>query len=230
MQTLVIEDDAVLGKAIKRGLEDAGCGCDWRRNGEDGLTAAMTQSADVILLDLMLPDLPGLELLAALRRRGVQTPVLILSALGSVDERVAGLHAGADDYLVKPFAFDELLARLHAMTRRALPIATQRYHAGPLDLDLALRRVNRDGAEIDLTPTEFSLLEFLMRHAGQVVTRKMLCEHLWEADWEGVTNVIEVHITRLRGKIDRGFDTPLLHTVRGRGYVLRAEAERAIDE
>ncbi len=224
MKVLLIEDDAVLGKAIQQGLRESGHECDWARDGVRGLAAAMTQGSDVLLLDLMLPDLPGLELLAELRRAGVRTPVLILSALGSVDERVAGLRAGADDYLIKPFAFPELLARLDALNRRSLVAPAQLYQVGPLSLDLTVRRVVRDAEEIDLTPTEFSLLEFLMRHSGQVVTRKMLCEHLWDADWEGVTNVIEVHVTRLRGKIDRGFSAPLLHTVRGRGYVLRATA------
>jgi two-component system OmpR family response regulator/two-component system copper resistance phosphate regulon response regulator CusR len=170
----------------------------------------------------MLPDLPGLELLSSVRSAGIQTPVLILTALGSVDERVAGLEAGADDYLVKPFAFPELLARLAAITRRSLQLNAQQLTAGPLSLDLSTRRVLRHGKEIDLTPTEFSLLEFLMRNAGQVVTRKMICEHLWDADWEGVTNVIEVHVNRLRSKIDRDFAVPLLQTVRGRGYVLRS--------
>jgi two-component system OmpR family response regulator/two-component system copper resistance phosphate regulon response regulator CusR len=138
-----------------------------------------------------------------------------------VDDRVAGLNAGADDYLVKPFAFPELTARLNAVCRRTSHRPSSSIVVGPIQLDLTNRRVTRDGTDIELTPTEFSLLEFLMRHAGQVVTRKMLCEHLWEADWEGVTNVIEVHINRLRGKIDRSFSDALIQTVRGRGYVLR---------
>jgi len=145
----------------------------------------------------------------------------LLTALGSVDDRVKGLKAGADDYLVKPFAFPELIARLEAICRRILDRPSTTLTAGPLTLDLTNRRATRGGEEINLTPTEFSLLEFLMRYAGQVVTRKMLCEHLWESDWEGVTNVVEVHINRLRGKIDKGFDEQLIQTVRGRGYVLR---------
>jgi two-component system OmpR family response regulator/two-component system copper resistance phosphate regulon response regulator CusR len=160
--------------------------------------------------------------LRKLRSQGVRTPVLILTALGSIDERVQGLQHGADDYLVKPFAFPELLARLTAITRRSLQLSSQQLTTGPLSLDLSTRRVMRDGQEISLTPTEFRLLEFLMRNTGQVVTRKMLCEHLWEADWEGVTNLIEVHVNRLRAKIDREFDSSLLQTVRGRGYVLRS--------
>jgi two-component system OmpR family response regulator len=225
MRVLIVEDDHVLGKALEQGLSEAGRPCQWVRDGRAGLEAALAQDADVVVLDLMLPDLSGIELLTTLRGQGVRTPVLILTALGSVEERVAGLQAGADDYLVKPFAFPELFARLDAITRRSIHLQSQCLEVGPLSLDLATRRVTRDGTEIDLTPTEFSLLEFLMRNEGQVMTRKMLCEHLWDADWVGVTNVIEVHITRLRAKIDKTFAQPLLHTVRGRGYVLRVASE-----
>jgi two-component system OmpR family response regulator/two-component system copper resistance phosphate regulon response regulator CusR len=221
MNVLVVEDDEILGKALRRGLEEAGHGCTWVKNGERGFAVAQSQKCDTIILDLMLPDRSGLDVLQGLRAQGIRTPVLILTALGSVDERVDGLNAGADDYLVKPFSFSELLARLAAITRRSINLHAQELKVGPLSLDLSLRRVTRDGVEIDLTPTEFSLLEFLMRNAGQVLTRKMLCEHLWDSYWEGVTNVIEVHVTRLRAKIDRGFDQSLLQTVRGRGYVLR---------
>jgi two-component system OmpR family response regulator/two-component system copper resistance phosphate regulon response regulator CusR len=221
MDILVVEDDEVLGKAIRRGLEEAGHRCTWKTSGIGGLEEAVLPRYGAVILDLMLPDLPGLEVLRRMRSQGGQTPVLILTALGSVDERVTGLDAGADDYLVKPFAFPELLARLTAITRRSMQGALQQLTVGPLSLDLALRRVVREGREIELTPTEFSLLEFLMRNAGQAVTRKMICEHLWDANWEGVTNVIEVHVNRLRSKIDRDFATPLLHTVRGRGYILR---------
>ena len=221
MDVLIVEDDDVLGKAVRRGLEDAGHRCTWVRNGAKGLDLATAQKCDAIVLDLMLPDRPGLDVLREVRGQGIQTPVLILTALGSVEERVDGLNAGADDYLIKPFSFPELLARLSAVSRRSLNLNSQQLKVGPLSLDLSTRRVTRDGSEIDLTPTEFSLLEFLMRNAGQVLTRKMLSEHLWDSDWEGVTNVIEVHITRLRGKIDRDFNPPLLQTVRGRGYVLR---------
>jgi len=221
VEVLVIEDDLVLGKSLQKGLEEADHKCVWTRSGLEGLTQAGACRFDVIVLDLNLPDLPGLDVLRSLRQQGVHTPVVILSALGSVDERVAGLEAGADDYLVKPFAFSELIARLTAVTRRSIARQSQTLTVGPLTLDLSMRRASRDGQEFDLTPTEFSLLEFLMRNAGQVVTRRMLCEHLWESDWEGVTNVIEVHITRLRAKMDRGFNEQLLHTVRGRGYVLK---------
>lgn len=221
MEVLVVEDDDVLGKALRRGLEDAGHRCIWTKSGEKGLQEAARQKCDAIVLDLMLPDRSGLDVLQHVREQGVQTPVIILTALGSVEERVAGLNAGADDYIIKPFSFSELLARLTAVSRRSINLNSQHLNVGPLSLDLSTRRVARDGREIDLTPTEFSLLEFLMRNAGQVLTRKMLSEHLWDSDWEGVTNVIEVHITRLRGKIDRDYDSALLHTVRGRGYVLR---------
>ena len=223
MELLVIEDDHVLGKAIQRGLTEAGHHCEWVRNGQRGLTEAQTQRFDAILLDLLLPDLSGMEVMKSIRDQGIRTPVLMLTALSSIEDRVGGLKAGADDYLVKPFAFPELLARIEAIIRRTGDRPSTLLKVGPLTLDLTNRHVSRGTAELSLTPTEFSLLEFLMRYAGQVVTRKMLCEHLWESDWEGVTNVVEVHINRLRGKIDRGFDEPLIQTVRGRGYVLRAQ-------
>lgn len=221
MEILLVEDDHVLGKAIQRGLTDAGHACTWERSGQTGLDQAGSQRFEAIILDLLLPDLPGLDVMRRLRQAGVRTPILVLTALGSIDDRVHGLNAGADDYLVKPFAFPELIARLEAIFRRSKDRPSTTLSAGPLTLDLSVRRVTRGDAEITLTPTEFSLLEYLMRYAGQVVTRKMLCEHLWESDWEGVTNVVEVHINRLRGKIDRGYDEPLIQTVRGRGYVLR---------
>ncbi len=222
MNLLVVEDDQALGDALLRGLREAGHGCQWERSGERGFEEAISQTFDALILDLMLPDLPGMDVMRQVREAGVRTPVLILTALGSVDDRVKGLNSGADDYLVKPFAFAELLARLEAISRRNKDRPGTLLQAGPLALDLAKRVVTRDGVEISLTPTEFSLLEYLMRYAGQVVTRKMLCEHLWEADWEGVTNVVEVHINRLRGKIDKSFDEPLIQTVRGRGYLLKA--------
>lgn len=221
MKLLVIEDDLVFGKALQRGLCDAGHECLWAQEGRKGHDLAVQQVFDAIVLDLMLPDLSGQEILGQLRGQGTTTPVLILTALGSVEDRVHGLRSGADDYLVKPFAFPELLARLEAICRRVPPQPTTLLRIGPVELDLRSRRVMREDKEIGLTPTEFSLLEYLMRMNGQVVTRKMLCEHLWEADWEGVTNVIEVHINRLRAKIDRGFDKPLIHTVRGLGYAFR---------
>ena len=222
MDLLVIEDDALIGKALRTGLTEAGHTCIWARDGEKGLQLACGQPFDAVILDLMLPGRPGLEVLFELRSSGIQSPVIALTALGSVEERVAGLNAGADDYVVKPFALVELMARVEAVCRRTAtrpPAVTQ---AGQLTLDLATRRVTREAKEIDLTPTEFSLLELLMRHAGQVVTRRMLCEHLWDTDWEGATNVIEVHINRLRGKLDKGYNDSVIQTVRGRGYALRA--------
>lgn len=221
MELLVVEDDAVLGRVVQRELNEAGYQCEWARNGSKGLEHAQAQKFDAILLDLMLPDMSGMELLRQIRAAGILTPVIVLSAMSSVDERVSGLNAGADDYLVKPFSIAELTARLTAVCRRSHNKPSTSTKVGPLELDLTTRRVSRNEQEIDLTPTEFSMLEFLMRYHGQVVSRKMLCEHLWESDWEGATNVIEVHINRLRSKIDKGFDEPLIHTVRGRGYTLR---------
>ncbi len=221
MQLLVVEDDPVVGRALRQGFCEANHECEWARDGERGLELAKTQQFDAIVLDLLLPRRPGLEILKELRAAGIQTPVLLLTALGAVDERVAGLSAGADDYIVKPFAFPELMARLQAVCRRSVTRPSPILEVGDLCLDLATRRVTRGGVEIMLSPTEFSLLEFLMRHAGQVVTRKMLCEHIWYADWEGMTNVVEVHINRLRSKLDRGHETSAIQTIRGRGYAIR---------
>jgi two-component system OmpR family response regulator/two-component system copper resistance phosphate regulon response regulator CusR len=222
MEILIVEDEQTLGRAVQRGLSDAGHNCQWAKTGTRGLQEGLTQKYDAIVLDLMLPELSGTEVLKQLRAAGIRTPVMILTAKGSVEDRVEGLREGADDYLVKPFAMTELLARLDAICRRVQLRPSSEIAVGPLQLDLTNRRVLREGKEIMLTPTEFTLLEYLMRYAGQVVTRKMLCEHLWEADWAGVTNVVEVHINRLRGKVDRGFAESLIQTVRGRGYVLRA--------
>jgi two-component system OmpR family response regulator/two-component system copper resistance phosphate regulon response regulator CusR len=219
---LVVEDDPAIGKALVQGLREAGHTCQWERTGDKARPALAEQRFDVAILDVMLPGASGLELLAETRQRGVLTPVILLTALGSVEERVQGLEAGADDYVVKPFAFAELLARIEAVRRRTNTRPAPVLEQGNVTLDLTTRRVRRGGREIDLSPTEFSLLEILMRYAGQVVTRKMLCEHLWDSDWEGMTNVIEVHVNRLRGKLDRGGAAPLVHTVRGRGYVFRA--------
>ena len=221
MDILIIEDDTVIGKAVQKGLEEAGHQCQWLKDGTSGLEVARTQKHDVLILDLLIPGESGLAILEKLRKDGIKTPVLILTALGSIDDRVTGLKKGADDYLVKPFAMPELLARVEALCRRSTIKPSAMLQVGDLVLDLPTRRVTSAGVEIDLTPTEFSILEMLMRHAGQVVTRKMLCESLWESDWEGTTNVIEVHINRLRTKLQRGSKEPLIHTVRGRGYALR---------
>jgi two-component system OmpR family response regulator/two-component system copper resistance phosphate regulon response regulator CusR len=222
MELLVIEDDPLIGRSLQKGLEEARHQCTWVKDGRRGRELALSQQFDAVLLDLLLPGESGLNVLRELRDIGVRTPILILTALGSVEERVAGLKAGADDYVVKPFALVELLARLEAVCRRTTDKPAPLMRVGELSLDLTTRRVTRAGVEIDLTPTEFSLLELLMRYAGQVVTRRMLCEHLWEEDWEGETNVIEVHINRLRNKLQRGFTDSQIETVRGRGYVVRA--------
>jgi two-component system OmpR family response regulator/two-component system copper resistance phosphate regulon response regulator CusR len=220
MQVLVVEDDPVIGRALRQGFAEAGVSCDWATEGEGGLGKARSGQFDAIVLDLLLPGKSGLDVLGELRAAGVQTPVIVMTALGAVEDRVRGLRSGADDYLVKPFDFTELLARIQAVCRRAVTRPSPVLEAGELCLDLATRRVTRAGKEVALTPTEFSLLEYLMRYAGQVVTRKMLCEHLWAADWEGNTNVIEVHVNRLRGKLDRGFERSAIQTVRGRGYAV----------
>jgi two-component system, OmpR family, response regulator len=222
MNLLIIEDDPVIGKSLAKGFEESTCGCRWVRDGQDGLQTALQESFDAIVLDILLPGRMGLDVLRDLRSEGVRTPVILLTALGTVEERVAGLRAGADDYIVKPFAFAELAARLEAVCRRTVDRPSATVTTGDLVLDLSTRRVTNTGNEIDLTPTEFSLLEFLIRHTGTVVTRKMLCEHLWDADWEGETNVIEVHINRLRGKLERAEAGSPIQTVRGRGYVFRS--------
>lgn len=221
LELLVVEDEKVLGRAIERGLTEAGNHCTWTRSGSEGLQLACTSSFDAIVLDLLLPDMVGLDLLGHFRRDGHRTPVLILTALGSTDDRVRGLDSGADDYLVKPFEFAELLARLHALVRRSSIRPAMSHEFGPLRLDLSTRKVSRAGDDIDLSPTEFSVLEFLLRYHDTVVTRKMLNEHLWGEDWGSMSNIIDVHINRLRRKIDRGYEQPLIQTVRGRGYVLR---------
>jgi two-component system OmpR family response regulator/two-component system copper resistance phosphate regulon response regulator CusR len=222
MNVLVVEDDPVIGKSLSKGLTEAGHECVWVKNGQQGLDRILSQRFDVIVLDLLLPEMPGLEVLRQIRTTGVRTPILLLTALGSVEDRVTGLKAGADDYLVKPFAFPELMARLEAVCRRTVDRPPAVMTVGDLRLDLTTRRLQKGNHEIDLTPTEFSILELLMRHAGQAVTRKMLCEHLWDTDWEGTTNVIEVHINRIRKKVDEEGNTSIIQTVRGRGYALRA--------
>jgi two-component system OmpR family response regulator/two-component system copper resistance phosphate regulon response regulator CusR len=221
MRVLVIEDDPMTGKALRTGFAESGVDCDWLTDGVRGLEQARSRQFDAIVLDQLLPGLDGREVLRALRDAGIQTPVILLTALGTVQDRVRGLQGGADDYLIKPFDFAELIARLQAVCRRAVTRPAPVLEVGDLRLDLARRRVTRGGRDVELSPTEFSLLEFLMRHAGQVVTRKMLCEHLWRADWDGVTNVVEVHINRLRAKMDRGCADSAVQTVRGRGYAIR---------
>jgi len=224
MRVLVIEDDADVAAYIVKALTEAGHNPSHADNGRDGLVMAMTDDFDVLVVDRMLPGPDGLTIIRTLRASEDQTPALILSALGDIDDRVKGLKAGGDDYLTKPFAASELLARLEALTRRAsargAPAETK-LSVGDLEMDLLSRSVSRAGTVIDLQPREFRLLECLMRNAGSVVTRTMLLEDVWDYHFDPQTNVIDVHVSRLRQKIDKDFDTPLLHTVRGAGYVLR---------
>ena len=222
MRILLIEDDAETAAYLQKALRESGHQAEHASDGEAGLTAARSAAYDVLIVDRMLPRLDGLTIIETLRAEGNRTPVLILSALGAVDDRVKGLRAGSDDYLTKPFAFSELLARIEALERRQAPEATQtRYVVGDLVLDRLSHKVTRAGEPIILQPREYRLLEYLMRHAGQVVTRTMLLENVWDYHFDPQTNVIDVHVSRLRAKVDKGFDRPLLETVRGAGYVIR---------
>jgi two-component system OmpR family response regulator len=224
MKVLVIEDDREAAAYVVKGLGESGFVVDHAAEGRDGLFMATGGGYDALIVDRMLPGLDGLALVTALRAAEIRTPVLILSALGAVDDRVKGLRAGGDDYLVKPFAFAELLARLEALLRRSfVGQTTTRLTVGDLEMDLLARKARRAGREIELLPREFRLLEFLMRHAGHVVTRTMLLENVWDYHFDPQTNVIDVHVSRLRQKLDKGFDKPLLHTVRGAGYRLAVE-------
>jgi two-component system, OmpR family, response regulator len=224
MKLLVIEDDREAAAYIAKGLSESGYVVDLAPDGRTGLFMASSGNYDALIIDRMLPGMDGLALLTALRAAEIRTPVLILSALGAVDDRVKGLRAGGDDYLAKPFAFAELLARIEALLRRGSSASTQptRLKVGDLEMDLLTRNVTRGGREIELLPREFHLLEFLMRRAGQVVTRTMLLENVWDYHFDPQTNVIDVHVSRLRQKIDKGFAKPMLHTIRGAGYSLRA--------
>ena len=225
MRILVVEDDKDVAGFVLKGLREAGHTVEHADNGRDGLFLAASENFDAIILDRMLPGgIDGLRLLETLRGQDNATPVLFLSALGQVDDRVKGLKAGGDDYLTKPFAFAELLARVEALTRRGKSDGpATRLQVGDLEMDLLSRSVRRGAQKIDLQPREFRLLEYLMRHAGQVVTRTMLLEGVWDYHFDPQTNVIDVHISRLRQKIDKPFETSLLHTVRNAGYMLRAE-------
>jgi two-component system OmpR family response regulator len=223
MRILIVEDDLEAADAMERGLTETGHVCARAADGEEGLTAARDGEFDVMIVDRMMPKMNGVQLIETIRREGDQTPVLFLSALGEVGDRVAGLQAGGDDYLVKPYAFAELIARVEALSRRRETGSVQTLlKVGELEMDLIGRAVHRQGKEIDLQPREFQLLEFMMRHAGQSVTRTMLLEKVWEYHFDPQTNVIDVHISRLRSKIDKGFDRPMLQTVRGAGYRLDA--------
>ncbi len=222
MRLLVVEDDRDAADYLRKAFREAGHVVDHAADGEEGLVLALDGGYDVLIVDRMLPRRDGLSLVAELRGRGDKTPTLILSALGQVDDRVTGLRAGGDDYLPKPYAFSELLARVEALARRGGPQAADTvYRVADLELDRLAHRVTRGGQEIVLQPREFRLLEYLMRHAGQVVTRTMLLENVWDYHFDPQTNVIDVHVSRLRSKIDKGFEPPLLHTVRGAGYIVR---------
>lgn len=221
MKALFVEDDQKVGKFIKQGLEEAGFVVDFVTDGQEGLKRVLTSSYDVAIVDIMLPGLDGLSLIEEARRNQIRTPMLILSAKRTVDERVRGLQAGGDDYLVKPFAFPELLARLHALLRRSQDLAEPiTLRVGSLSMDLISRKVVRDGKTIELQTREFDLLEYLMRNAGHVVSRKMVMEHVWGYNYYPETNVIEVGMCRLRDKVDKGFQKSLIHTIRGVGYVM----------
>jgi two-component system, OmpR family, response regulator len=223
MRILLAEDDTEIATHVGNGLREAGYEVEHHADGASALTAAAVGKFDLLIVDRMLPQLEGLALIAALRGQGVATPVLVLSALGTVDHRVEGLKAGGDDYLVKPFALAELLARVEALLRRGSAAAGARgamlLRVADLELDRVSRKVNRAGKPIDLTAREFKLLEYLMQHPGQVVTRTMLLENVWDLHFDPQTNLIDVHVSRLRQEIDRDFARPLLHTVRGAGYM-----------
>lgn len=225
MNILLLEDDQKTASFIKRGLSELGHVVHWSEDGSDGLSKALAASYDVLIVDRMLPERSGISVISELRAQGIKTPVLILTALSAVEDRVEGLEAGADDYLGKPFAFSELLARVRALHRRHAEdslVDRDQITIADLEVDLRNRRVHRAGKRLDLTPQEYRLLEFLLRHAGQTVTRTMLLEGLWNYDFDTRTNIIDAHVSRLRAKIDRGFDVPLLRTLRGVGYVLDA--------
>jgi len=222
MRILLVEDDKKIASFVVKGLKAAGYAVDHVLDGENGLHRAMTESYDVGIIDIMLPRLDGLSLIKKMRLEGIQTPVIILSARGAVDDRVRGLEAGSDDYLTKPFAFSELLARVQALMRRASGQAEPTsLHVGGLSMNLITREVMREGRRIELQPMEFSLLEYLMRNSGRVVSKTMIMEHVWDYHFDPQTNVVEARICRLRDKIDRDFAEKLIHTLRGVGYVLR---------
>lgn len=227
MRILIIEDDREAASYLVKAFREAGHVADHAADGLDGYATAREGGYDVLVVDRMLPKLDGLSLIRSLREQRVDTPVVILSALGQVDDRVKGLRAGGDDYLPKPYAFSELLARVEVLVRRRAASSSAEpttYRVGELELDRLSHRVTRAGAEIVLQPREFRLLEYLMKNAGQVVTRTMLLEHVWDYHFDPQTNVIDVHVSRLRSKIDKGFERPLIHTVRGAGYMIRDNA------
>lgn len=222
MRLLIVEDDRESADYLAKAFREVGHIAELAGDGEDGLSLAETGDYDVLVIDRMLPKRDGLSLIGTLREKGIHTPVLILSALGQVDDRVKGLRAGGDDYLPKPYSFAELLARVEVLSRRhGGPSEETVYRVGDLELDRLSHGVTRGKTEITLQPREFRLLEYLMKHAGQVVTRTMLLENVWDYHFDPQTNVIDVHISRLRSKIDKGHERPLLHTIRGAGYMIR---------
>ena len=221
MRLLIIEDDRESADYLVKAFREVGYVADLASDGEEGLSLADSGDYDVLVVDRMLPKRDGLSVIGALRDKSVATPALILSALGQVDDRVKGLRAGGDDYLVKPYSFAELLARVEVLARRRGGREETVYRVADLELDRLSHRVTRGKEEISLQPREFRLLEYLMKHAGQVVTRTMLLENVWDYHFDPQTNVIDVHISRLRSKIDKGFTPPLLHTIRGAGYMIR---------
>jgi len=227
MRVLVVEDEPGIAQFIRQGLREAGYAVDVAHDGQEGLDYAFVAEYDVLVLDILLPKLDGLHVLRVLRDRGVKTPVLLLTAKDTVEDRVRGLDVGADDYLVKPFAFPELVARLRALLRRPPLQMDPVLHLGDLEMDTARREVRRGGRLIELSPREFTLLEYLMRHPQHVLTRTQLAEHVWNFDFFNDSNVVDVYIGYLRRKIDRGFDRPLLHTVRGVGYRLSDATDEA---
>ena len=222
MRLLIIEDDRDAADYLVKAFREVGHVADHAADGDDGLAMALDEQYDVLIIDRMLPKRDGLSVIGTLRNKGVETPALILSALGQVDDRVRGLRAGGDDYLPKPYSFSELLARVEVLARRRSGRSEETvYRVADLELDRLSHRVTRGESEIVLQPREFRLLEYLMKHAGQVVTRTMLLENVWDYHFDPQTNIIDVHISRLRSKIDKGFAQPLLHTVRGAGYMIR---------
>ncbi len=223
MRILVVEDEKKIADFIRRGLKEEGYAVDMAPDGEEGLFLAKTNDYDLVLLDLMLPKLDGLTLCRKLKGAKIKTPVIMLTAKNTVKEKVMGLDSGADDYLTKPFAFEELLARIRAMLRKKDAQAPTKLKAADLEIDLLTHKVIRGSKEIELTTKEYSLLEYLMRNEGTIVTRTMISEHVWDIDFDTFTNVIDVYINYLRNKVDSGFKKKLIHTVRGRGYILKEE-------
>jgi len=222
MRILIVEDDTKIASFIRKGLEQAGYAVDQVGDGESGLDMAILNPYDAAVVDIMLPKMDGLSLIEEMRRRHIETPVIILSAKRSVDDRIKGLKAGGDDYLTKPFSFSELLVRVQALLRRASKSSSPvKFSAGDLHVDLLTRKVLRGDREIELQPREFSLLEYLLRNKGNVLSKTMIMEHVWDYHFDPQTNVVDVLVSRLRSKIDRGFDVKLLHTLRGVGYVLK---------